>query len=336
MTDYLIVGAGLFGAASARMLADTGKSVLVIDRRNHIAGNCYDENYGGYYVNRYGGHIFHTNSKWIWNFVNRFTGFIQYEHRVKVNREGKVYSFPPNLMTFDQLGMKPSPEAEQKIREMFFEGYTAKQWGRPISEVPESVIKRIPFRYTYDDRYFSDTYQGIPEYGYTRMIERMLDSIPIELNTDFGDIGSDISKIAKRVIYSGSIDELFGNTHGRLEYRSLSFETETKMTDNYIGCATMNYADPEIPWTRIMEWKHFGWRKVESGETVVTYEYPRSHGDPYYPVETAENKELYKKYAQMASEYKWLKIGGRLGSYRYYNMDQVIGQALTLVKGLYD
>lgn len=333
MYDYLIVGAGLFGATCARILTDAGKSTLVVEKRDHIAGNCYDENWGGCYVNRYGGHVFHTNSEWIWKFVNRFSEWRQYEHRVKAYFKGKLYSLPPNLATFDQLGLRPRLEAERVIRDLFFAGYTAKQWGRPIDQVPESVIRRIPFRYNYDDRYFSDHYQGMPEHGYTRMVERMLDGITVETGVEM--LGSDIDHWhgkAERMIYSGPIDALLGYEFGNLDYRSLRFVTERLDTDDYQGCATINYTDADVPWTRVLEWKHFGWRKEPKGETVVTIEYPEAKGDPYYPVEDDDNRRRHAQYMARAGEMSWLRIGGRLGSYRYYNMDQVIAQAAALVK----
>jgi UDP-galactopyranose mutase len=332
MYDYLIVGAGLFGSTCARVLADAGRSVMVIEQRPHVAGNCYDENWGGCYVNMHGGHIFHTNSPRIWEFMSRFTEWRAYEHRVKAFYRGCVYSLPPNMTTFDQLGMRPGPEAEQRIREMFFEGYTAKQWGRPIDQVPASVIKRIPIRYTYDDRYFADRYQGMPEKGYTRMVERMLVDLPVQVSVDFLlDIDYWRGQ-AKRVIYSGPIDALFGYELGRLEYRSLRHITERLDTDNYQGCATINYTDANIPWTRVLEWKHFGWRREPKGETIVTIEYPADEGEPYYPIEDARNTELYAQYAARVTELKWLRVGGRLGSYKYFNMDQVVAQALNVAQ----
>jgi UDP-galactopyranose mutase len=332
MYDYLIVGAGLFGATAARVLADAGKSVLVIEKRSHVAGNCFDENWGGCYVNKYGGHIFHTNSRRIWDFLGRFTEWRSYEHRVKAHFKGKVYSLPPNLATFDQLGIKPGPAADEVIRSMFFTGYTSKQWGRPIDQVPESVIKRIPIRRNYDDRYFSDRYQAMPDQGYTRMVERMLDAIPVQLGVDFlGDVDY-WRQQARRVIYSGPVDALFGYELGRLEYRSLRHVTERVEIDDYQGCATMNYTDIDVPWTRILEWKHFGWRKEPRGETVITMEYPSDEGDPYYPIEDEHNTALYARYAERAGQERWLRVGGRLGSYKYYNMDQVVAQAIAVAE----
>lgn len=332
MYDYLIVGAGLFGATCARLLTDAGKSVLVIERRRYLGGNCADENQGGCYVNLHGGHIFHTNSRWIWEFVNRFGEWRQYEHRVKACYRGTLYSMPPNLATFDRLGLRPGPEAEQVIRDLLFAGYTAKQWGRPIDQVPASVIRRIPIRYNYDDRYFADRYQGVPEHGYTKLVETMLDSIPVEIGVDIFDDPGYLRRRSRRLIYSGPIDALFEYRYGRLDYRSLRHVTERLDTDDYQGCATINYADADIPWTRILEWKHFGWRKQPKGETIVTVEYPAADGEPYYPIEDDANRERYARYAELASNLPWMRIGGRLGSYRYYNMDQVIAQAFALVK----
>ena len=335
MYDYLVVGAGLFGAAFARAAKDQGKSCLIIEKREHIAGNCFDENYSGCYVNRYGGHIFHTNSPWNWDFVNRFATWRQYEHRVKVCYQGRIYSFPPNMATFDQLGMRPGPEAEQKVREMFFEGYTAKQWRRALNQVPASVLARIPIHYTYDDRYFSDRWQGLPEHGYTRLVQEMLDGIPVELNVDFLSAQDYWRNQADRVVYSGSLDALYGFELGRLEYRSLRFDTMVKDTDDYQGCATLNYPEIGIPWTRVMEWKHFGWRGEPKGQTVITVEYPQSDGDPYYPIDDELNRELHRAYAQRAAT-DHILFGGRLGSYKYFNMDQVIGQALSMARSQYD
>lgn len=333
-TDYLVVGAGLFGATCARVLADAGKSVQVIERRDHIAGNCFDENYGGCYVNRYGGHIFHTNSRRIWDFLGRFTEWRQYEHRVKAWHDGKLYSFPPNLMTFEQMGLHPGPVAEQAIRDTFFVGYTAKQWGKPIAEVPPSVIKRIPIRYNYDDRYFGDRYQGMPEQGYTRMVGRMLDGIPVELGADFVSDVDYWRRKAGKVIYSGRLDELFQHSRGSLEYRSLEHQTETYGTDDYQGCATVNFSDASIRFTRIMEWKHFGWRGVPKGETVITTEYPQAweggRNEPFYPVEDDANLARQAAYASDAAALKWLRYGGRLGSHKYWNMDQVVAQAIAV------
>lgn len=332
MIDYLIVGAGMFGATCARLLADAGRSVLVIDRRSHIGGNCYDEQIAGCYVNRYGGHIFHTNSRRIWDFVNRFSEWRQYEHRVKARVGDRVYSLPPNRATFEQLGLVPGEDAQRVVREMFFVGYSRKQWGISWEALPESVRRRVPIRYTYDDRYFSDRYQALPECGYTNFFERMLTNVPIELETDYLVDTEYWRGKARRVIYSGPLDEFFGCDMGRLGYRSLMHDTQVLEIDDFQGCATVNYPEERVPYTRIVEWKHFGWRGMPKGRTVVTYEYPRETGDPYYPIPTDNNLALHARYAARAAEMPWLRVGGRLGSYRYYNMDQAIAAAMTLAR----
>lgn len=332
--DYLIIGAGLFGATCARLLADAGQRVLVIERREHAGGNCFDALINNVPVGRYGGHIFHTNSRKIWDYANRFAAWRFYEHRVKANYQGRVYSLPPNLATFDQIGAIPSPEGEKKIRRMFFEGYTAKQWGKPIDQVPASVLARVPIRYTYDDRYFDDRYQGLPEGGFTAWIEQMLVGIPVELRIDFLADITHWRKQARHVIYSGPIDAFFGYDLGALAYRSLEFRHRIIEASDYQGCPTMNYTDECVPFTRILEWQHFGWRAQRNGSTVITIEYPKAQGEPYYPVGDSGNLALYDQYARRAEALPWLSIGGRLGSYRYYNMDQVIAQAMSLVQEL--
>lgn len=332
VVDYLIVGAGMYGATCARLLADAGRSVMVIERRPHIGGNCYDEQIAGCYVNLYGGHIFHTNSRRIWDFINRFGEWRHYEHRVKARVGNRVYSLPPNRATFDQLGLAPGADVERTVREMFFAGYTRKQWGMSWDELPESVRRRVPIRYTYDDRYFDDRYQAVPEYGYTKIFERWLADIPVELEVDYLADAEYWRSRARRVIYSGALDEFFGYDMGRLGYRSLAHDTRVLDTEDYQGCATVNYPEESVPYTRIMEWRHFGWRSASEGRTVITYEYPRSTGEPYYPIVTDDNLALYARYAARAEEISWLRIGGRLGSYRYYNMDQAIAAAFALVR----
>lgn len=330
--DYLIVGAGLFGATCARLLTDAGKTVLVIEKRDHVAGNCYDDIINGIPICRYGGHIFHTNSRRIWDFVNRFSVWRFYEHRVKASYQGKIYSFPPNLATFDQIGITPGPEGERQIRRMFFEGYTAKQWGRPYDQVPTSITSRVPIRYTYDDRYFSDRYQGVPEDGYTSLIANMLSGIRIDFGIDYLLDQDYWRGYARTVIYSGALDELFGCDLGRLEYRSLEWKHQIIDTPDYQGCATVNYTDAAVPYTRILEWQHYGWRSNGRNDyTIISVEYPRAAGEPYYPVGDDANLKLYSEYKSRLSEMPWLRVGGRLGSYRYYNMDQVIAQAFALV-----
>lgn len=329
--DYLIIGAGLFGATCARLLTDAGKRALVIDRRATVAGNCYDALVDNIPISKYGGHIFHTNSHKIWDYVNRFGVWRNYEHRVKARYQGKLYSLPPNLATFEAIGAVPGPEGEKQIRRMFFEGYSQKQWGKPLDQIPASVLARVPIRYTYDDRYFADKYQGVPEMGFTPLVQNMLCGIPMVLKSDYLEDQDGWRKQAKRVIYSGAIDELFSYDLGRLEYRSLEWRHQVIEAPDYQGCPTVNYTDVTVPFTRIMEWQHFGWRQRKNGTTVISIEYPKAEGEPYYPVNDDKNQELYQRYRQRLNDTPWLHVGGRLGSYRYYNMDQVIAQAMATV-----
>jgi UDP-galactopyranose mutase len=356
--DYLVVGAGLFGATFARAATDSGKKCLVIDRRKHLAGNCFDERKEGILVNAFGGHIFHTNSRSIWDFVNRFAAFSRYEHRVKVNYQGELYSFPINLQTFRQLGWgdtaeevkarldqvrvphpRPNSFAQHvlssvgpELYEIFFEGYTAKQWNRSPHDLPATIAKRIPIRLTEDDRYFDDRFQGMPTEGYTEMVRRMLEGIEVQLSHDYvlGDYFWPTKRDGMKTIYSGPLDELFDYRFGPLEYRSLRFEHETHEGD-FQGEATVNYTEQDVPYTRIIEWKHF--RPEQSRRTTTTHitrEYPASTGDPYYPVTDVKNNVLYKKYQALVPD--WMLVGGRLGSFQYLNMDQAIGMALKDAK----
>ena len=334
MFDYLVIGAGLFGATVARELKDAGKSVLVLERRDHIAGNCFDEEVEGIRVNRYGGHIFHTNSARIWRWINRFTLFDAYEHRVRASSRGKVYSFPPNLLTVQELGV-PQSRALELIMDMFYVGYSEKQWGMPFADIPPSLYARVPIRDTYDDRYFSDRYQGLPAGGYTAMVKAMLRDVPVQIGVDYLVDKSYWDRQAQQVIYSGAIDELYGYDLGQLEYRSLRFEN-TIYTNDFQGCPTMNFCDKDIQYTRIMEWKFFGWNKAGIRQTVITREYPEAfdgNNERYYPIPTESNRELYRQYRERA-EAEGLIVGGRLGSYQYLNMDQAIGQALAVVDKL--
>jgi UDP-galactopyranose mutase len=332
MYDYLIVGAGLFGAVCARELTDAGKRVIVLDKRHHIGGNCYTETWDGITVSLYGGHAFHTNSREIWDYVNRFTEWQQYENRVKAAYRGVIYSFPPNLMTLQQMGLLEDRDGE--IRKRFFEGYTAKQWGRPFAQVPEHVIKRIPIRDNWDDRYFTDTYQGLPVGGYTPMFKRLLDGIPVETLVDYMTDPEYWRRQAERVIYSGPLDALYWHNLGRLEYRSLYFEHTHHTCEDYQGAPTINYTDIHVPYTRRMEWKH--WWRTSAKTTWVTEEYPQAHtpaNEPYYPVGDDTNRDLHRKYKALAQADGYI-TGGRLGSYQYLNMDQAIGAALRTVEGL--
>lgn len=336
---FLIVGSGLFGATCARLLTDAGYKCLVIEKRGHIGGNVYDEVIDGTIVNKYGGHIFHTNADKIWRFVNRFSDWTPYEHRVKVATGGQVYSFPPNLLTMQQLGLTAGRESaetiEAEIMRKFFVGYSVKQWGRKFEDIPQSVIKRIPIRYNYDDRYFSDKYQAMPKDGYTPFMLNLLRGIEFELGVDYLDDDLYWNRTASQVIYTGMIDRFYGYDLGRLEYRSLTHTTRT-LDGDALGCATMNYPDIETPYTRVMEWKWFGYQT--GGKNVLTWEYPVKYdeysNEPYYPVPDDTNRDLYRKYRARLDGTKWLHMGGRLGSYQYYNMDQAIAAAMALVEGL--
>lgn len=330
MIDFLIVGAGLTGATLAQQLHAAGKTVRVIEKRAHIGGNCYTEYVGNTIVCKYGGHIFHTNSRRIWNYVNRFAEWQQYSHYVMTSYKGRVYSFPPNLMTYVNMGLKPGAEADEAIRRTFFEGYTAKQWGREINEIPASYIRRIPYRRTWDNRYYDAAYQGLPEGGFTPMIAAMLEGIPVELGRRA--TWTDIEK-ATHTIWTGPLDELFGYDAGDLEYRSLHFEeVDTPGFDQ--GCPTMNYADREIPYTRIMQWRYW-WRTTRTPHNISTVEYPMVYnrgGEPYYPVETPPNRAMHERYEKRLPGN--VLPAGRLGAYRYYDMDQAIGAALALSERL--
>lgn len=334
MYDYLIVGAGLTGAVCARELRQAGHSVMVLEKRSHLAGNCYDERVDGILVNRYGGHIFHTDNARIWDYATSFAEFRQYEHRVKVRIGETVYSFPPNLMTYQQLGLQPGPGSEPILKNLFFRGYTEKQWQRPLEQVPGAVLARIPWRGTWDDRYFTDRYQGLPVGGYTAWIANILGDAPLELECDYLEAPDYWRRQARQVIYTGPLDALYGYIYGRLEYRSLRFDTRTLPVSDFQGTATVNYPDPDVPYTRVMEWRHFGWQAAPEGRTVVTWEYPADYGpgrEPYYPVRDDANAALYARYAWDAAADGYIPAG-RLGRYQYLDMHQAIGSALRLVE----
>ncbi|MEZ9487488.1 UDP-galactopyranose mutase [Vibrio breoganii] len=360
--DYVIVGAGLYGAVCARELTDSGKKVLVIDKRPHIAGNVYTEDVKGIQVHKYGAHIFHTNDREIWDYVNRFANFNRFTNSPLANYKGKLYNLPFNMNTFYQLwgtatpdlakakideqrkemlGIEPSNLEEQAISlvgrdiyEALIKGYTEKQWGRDCKELPAFIIKRLPVRFTYDNNYFSDNYQGVPIGGYTRMVEKMLGGIEVKLNTDYLASRSYFSEIAEHTIYTGPIDEFFDNCFGKLEYRSLNFNTKEIQKANHQGVAVVNYTEREIPYTRTIEHKHFDY--VDTEHTVLTEEYPSEWepGDePYYPINDQKNMEIYKKYRKLALD-KNVTFGGRLAEYKYYDMHQVIKSALNKLKEL--
>ena len=362
--DYLIVGAGLFGAASAYLLTKQGKRCLVVDKRNHIGGNVYTEQVQGINVHQYGAHIFHTNNKKVWDFVNQFAEFNRYTNSPIANYHGKLYNLPFNMNTFYQMwGVKTPVEAKERlneeratIREMFrregiteprnleeqalqlvgrsiyealIKGYTEKQWGRKCTELPAFIIKRLPVRFTFDNNYFNDRYQGIPVGGYTAMIEKMLINCDIRLEVDYM-LHRELDALAANVVYTGEIDRYFDYRFGHLEYRTVSFETELlKGVENYQGNAVVNYTDAETPYTRVIEHKHFEFG--QQPDTVISREYSKEWqpGDePYYPVNDERNSMLYQKYKTLADQQSHVIFGGRLAEYKYYDMDKVIERAL--------
>ncbi len=363
MYDYLVVGAGLAGAVFARLMTEKGKKCLVLDRRRHIAGNLYSEQMEGIEVHRYGPHIFHTDNENIWEFVNRFASFYHFIYSPLANYKGELYNLPFNMNTFHKLwnvnapdeakdrierqkkesGIKiPSNLEEQAIMlvgkdiyEKLVKGYTEKQWGKPCRELPAFIIKRLPVRFIYDNNYFDHPYQGIPIGGYTKMIVKMLDGIEVRLGTDYLEDREEYRSIAKKIFYTGTIDEYYGYCFGELEYRSLRFETEILDTDNYQGVAGMNYTDAETPYTRIVEHKHFEFGKGNPGKTVITKEFPErweKGKEPYYPVNDEKNARIYEKYRKQSENDCDVIFAGRLGKYRYYDMDKVIADVLELAE----
>ncbi len=366
--DYIIVGAGLFGAVAARELTDSGKSVLVIDRRSHVGGNVYTEKTEGINVHKYGAHIFHTNDAAVWEYVNRFARFNRFTNSPVANYKGELYSLPFNMYTFNRMwGVVTPEEARAKIEEQkkeigheprnleeqaislvgrdiyekLIKGYTEKQWGRDCSQLPAFIIRRLPVRFTYDNNYFNALYQGIPTGGYTRMVENMLSGIETRLDTDYLLNKEEFDKEAGKIIYTGPIDAYFGYSLGYLEYRSVRFENELMDIPNYQGNAAVNYTEREIPWTRIIEHKWFEFGKDEAGndlpKTVISKEYSSEWhpGDePYYPVNDEKNGALYEDYRKLADKEANVIFGGRLGEYKYYDMDQVIARALEVSQKL--
>ena len=369
MFDYLIIGAGLYGAVFARQAADAGKKVLVIDKRDHIAGNVYTEKVEGIDVHKYGAHIFHTNNKVVWDYVNRFVTFNRFTNSPVANYKGELYSLPFNMYTFNKMWGVVTPDeaaakiAEQRaaagitepknleeqaislvgtdIYEKLIKGYTQKQWGRPCTELPSFIIKRLPVRLTFDNNYFNALYQGIPIGGYTRLVENLLEGIEVRLGIDYLEHKDELDALAEKVVYTGPIDAYFGYRLGALEYRSVRFETELLDTPNYQGNAAVNYTDSETPYTRIIEHKWFTFGKDEAGndlpKTVISREYSSEWhpGDePYYPVNDEKNSALYAKYKALAEREDKVIFGGRLGEYKYYDMDAVIAAALTAANAI--
>ena len=365
MTNYLVVGSGLFGSTFAYEAAKSGNHVKVIEKRNHIAGNIYTKKIDGIQVHQYGAHIFHTSNKEIWEYINQFAEFNRYTNSPVANYKGEIYNLPFNMNTFNKLwGVATPAEAAAKIAEQrqvlgdktpenleeqaisligtdiyqkLIKGYTEKQWGQKATELPAFIIRRLPVRLTYDNNYFNDTYQGIPIGGYTQIIEKMLDSdlIDVETGVDFFNKKQEYIDQYDKVIFTGMIDQFFNYQLGELEYRSLRFETEEMDIDNYQGNAVVNYTDAETPYTRVIEHKHFEFGKGDKNKTIVTKEYPAnwSRGDePYYPINNDKNNRLYKAYRDLSSTEPKVVFGGRLGQYRYYDMHQVIHAALQVVK----
>ena len=359
--DYLIVGAGPFGAVFAHEAKKRGKRVLVIDKRSHTGGNMYCEKVEGINVHKYGAHIFHTSNKEVWDYVNQFCTFNNYINSPIANYKGEIYNLPFNMNTFNRLwGVVTPQEAKKKIEsqvkesnitepknleeqaislvgkdiyEKLIKGYTEKQWGRQCTELPAFIIKRLPVRYTYDNNYFNDKYQGIPEGGYNVIFDKLLEGIDVELDTDFFEKKEELLQKADKIVFTGMIDQYFDYQYGVLEYRSLRFEHETLDEENHQGNAVVNYNEREVPYTRIIEHKHFEFGKQP--KTVITREYPaewKQGDEPYYPVNNDKNAEIFKKYQELAQKEENVIFGGRLADYRYYDMHHVFERALEVVK----
>ena len=363
--DYLVVGAGLYGAVFAHEAKKAGKKVLVIDKRPNIAGNVYTEDVEGIHVHKYGAHIFHTNNKEVWDFVTRFAEFNRFTNSPVANYHGELYSLPFNMYTFNKMwGVVTPEEAAARIEEQrreagitepknleeqaislvgrdifekLIKGYTEKQWGRDCRNLPAFIIKRLPVRFTFDNNYFNALYQGIPTGGYTRMVANMLEGIEVQLNEDYLEKKEQFDALAEKVVYTGPVDAYFGYSMGYLEYRSVRFENELLDIPNFQGNAAVNYTDRETPWTRIIEHKWFEFGKDEQGndlpKTVISREYSsewKPGDEPYYPVNDEKNGNLYNKYKELASREENIIFGGRLGEYKYYDMDAVIASALSV------
>ncbi len=361
--NYLIVGAGLFGSVFAREMTDRGKSCLVIEKRDHIGGNTYCEKIEGINVHKYGPHIFHTKSKRIWDYVNRYASFNRFTYCPLANYKGEIYNLPFNMNTFHQMwGVVTPREAKEKLEsqiretgihhprnleekalslvgpdiyEKLIRGYTEKQWGRSCKELPSFIIGRLPVRFTYDNNYFDDPYQGVPVGGYNVLSEVLLDGVDVILNENYLKDRKKWDAMADKVVYTGPIDAYFDYREGTLEYRSLRFDTEVLNEENYQGCAGVNYTDRETPWTRITEHKHFEYGT--QSKTVISKEYSikwTKDIEPYYPVNDERNQELFYKYQEIAKMQDKVLFGGRLGEYKYYNMDQVIASALKMAESI--
>lgn len=363
MYDYLVVGTGLFGAVFAHEAHRMGKKVLVVDRRPHVAGNIYTETIEGIEVHKYGAHIFHTSDRKVWDYIQQFAEFNRYTNSPLAIYKGELYNLPFNMNTFSRMWGITKPEEAKRIieeqvmnagitvpenleeqaismvghdvYEKLVKGYTAKQWGRPCHELPVFIIKRLPVRFVYDNNYFNDRYQGIPIGGYTRIVEKMLEGIEVKLNTDFLVHRKKLSGEADRILFTGMIDEYYDYCYGELEYRSLYFEEEILECENYQGNAVINYTDYDVPYTRIIEHKHFDYgcqRTEHCQKTVITREYPakwQKREEPYYPVNDENNNALYAKYKTLADKEEKVIFGGRLGRYQYLDMHNIVGEALN-------
>ena len=369
MYDYLVVGAGLYGATMAQQLKEHGKSVLVVDKRDHIAGNVFTEDIAGIHVHKYGAHIFHTNDKKVWDYLSCFTTFNRFTNSPVANYHGELFSLPFNMYTFNKMwGVVTPEEAERKIAEQreaagitepknleeqaislvgtdiyekLVKGYTEKQWGRDCKDLPSFIIKRLPVRLTFDNNYFNALYQGIPIGGYTKMVKNMLEGIEVRLGVDYLANKDELDALAHKVIYTGPIDAYFDYKLGYLQYRSVRFETELLGIPNYQGNAAVNYTDRETPWTRIIEHKWFEFGKDDAGndlpQTVISKEYSsewKPGDEPYYPVNDKLNGKLYLEYKKLADKEEKVVFGGRLGEYRYYDMDTVVGAAMEKAESL--
>jgi len=359
--DYLIVGAGLYGAVFAYEARKAGKTCLVVEKRDHIAGNIYTEDVGGIRVHKYGAHIFHTSDKRIWDYVNQFAEFNNYINSPVARYKDELYNLPFNMNTFSKMWGITTPKEAQEIiasqiaelnitepknleeqalslvgrdvYEKLIKGYTEKQWGRDCKDLPSFIIKRLPLRFTYDNNYFNDRYQGIPMGGYTGMVEKMLEGVEVRLNTDYLEHREELDALADKIIYTGMIDKFYDYKLGVLEYRSVRFETEELQEENYQGNAVVNYTEREVPYTRVIEHKHFEFGKQPT--TVISREYSsewKKGDEPYYPVNNEKNNALYEQYKALAEQEGKVIFGGRLGGYKYYDMDKVIAAALEMVE----
>ena len=371
MYDYLVVGSGLFGSIFAHEATKRGKSCLVIEKRENVGGNIYTKNVKGINVHQYGAHIFHTSNKEVWEYINQFAEFNRYTNSPVANYKNELYNLPFNMNTFNKLwGVITPAEAQAKIEEerkaagiteprnleeqaislvgttiyeKLIKGYTEKQWGKKCTELPSFIIKRLPTRYIFDNNYFNNKYQGIPVGGYTAMIEKMLEGIDVKLNYDYFEHQEELKGMAKKIVFTGPIDKFYDFQFGKLEYRSLKFETEELNIGNYQGNAVVNYTEAEIPYTRIIEHKHFEYAKSLGNEeseevsnfTIITREYPLTWDEtkePYYPINIEENNSLYQKYEELSQKDENVIFGGRLGKYKYYDMDKIIEEALNALK----